>query len=287
MTDCQTCHRPTQNYLCDTCTDTLTNQLEQLDWLLTELDNRIQKRATGPATIGTSRGRPDHLNPIDFDAADLAHTTRQTLTHWVTTIATHHTGRTPPALTTVTSRHLAAWLHANTHHIARHPHAGHLHRAITQLVGTDHQPSGQLVRAINHTERHLVGECPTITGRTPNGTPRQCAHTLYADTYDRTTTCPNCHHTIDVETTRLRTAANRDLHTTPALLELLANIDEPITAHQLHTWTTTRRLRPAGYLHDDTIIEFRIHPHDQPVYSLDRTRRLRRRDNNHTRQKHH
>lgn len=282
MTSCQHCHATTQNYLCDNCTNQLTNMLDQIPWLLTELDNRIAnltRYQTG--TIGRT-ARPDELNIIDFDAAETARTIRKQLLDWVQKIAVRAGGRPPAALSTVTTAYLAKWLCANTNHIARQPHAGQLYNDIARLVGTDHQRTGQLVRAINPTQHHLVGPCPTITRRNHNGTPHQCGHMLYADTYDTTVTCPQCHQDINVEDNRRRTAAERDLHTRTDLLDTLTNIDEPVTPQRLDAWIRAQRLRPAGYNHDGTIAEYRIHPDAQPVYSLQRARKLRHRDNGQT-----
>lgn len=281
MTTCQHCHRRTDLYLCDACQISLSNMLDQIPWLLDELDNRIQNLdRISAGTIGRAR-RPDHMDAIDFDACELARAIRTKLLHWVETVAQRATGRTPSGLHTVTTADLACWLSANITHIARLDLARkgrhQLYDDIAHLTGTPEQP-GQLHRAINPNEHHLVGPCPTITGRHPDGTPRQCEHTLYADTYDQTVTCPDCHEHIDVEATRLRSAAARDLHTRDELLDILGTIDEPVAPELLRKWITTGRLRPAGYQHDDTITEFRMHPNDEPVYSLDRTRKLRRRD---------
>ncbi|PQM51816.1 DUF1922 domain-containing protein [Mycolicibacter virginiensis] len=278
MITCQHCRRTTQNYLCDDCTDALDDMLSQIPWLLEELDNRIQRLdRTTTGTIGRSRG-PDELSVIDFDAAKLARTTRTTLLNLAETVAHIASGRTP-RLETVTTGDLALWIACKLPHIVRHHTAGNTYRIIDNLVGSDQQ-GGQLVRAINPIEHHLVGPCPTITGRDHLGYPRQCGHVLFADTYDRTVTCPACQQEIDVERTRLATAQARDHHTREDLLDLLTNIDEPVNPNQLDRWITARRLRPTGWLHDGTITEFRLNPAAEPVYSLDRARKLRRRDDN-------
>jgi hypothetical protein len=283
MTDCRACTRPTQLYLCTECETQLTNMLTELPQLLDELDTKIARLdhiTTG--TIGRNQ-RPDQMNIIDFDAAEQARTIRKLLQHWVETITGQLTGRIPPALHTTTAKSLAAWLTINTSHIARHPAAGQLYRDIHRLA----TPTGGTIHhSIDRREHHLVGPCPTITGRTPDGHPHQCGHILFADTYDTTTDCPACGQTINVEQTRRQSAAARDLHTRPDLLDVLTNIDEPITTTQLDQWIQARRLRPAGWTNNDgTITEYRIHPNSQPVYSLDKTRKLRRRDTRHTHRK--
>jgi hypothetical protein len=280
---CQHCKKPAQLYLCTDCTNLLANMLDEIPWLLNELDARIQKLdRISIGTIGRTR-RPEELDVMDFDAAEEARKIRKTLLHWVNTITQRHTGRTPPGLATVDTKDLARWLHTNVKAIARldlarkgrHP----LYDDINTLVGTNQQ-GGQLVKAINPIQKHLVGPCPTITGRHRNGTPRQCGQVLFADTYDRVVTCLVCKQDIDVKKNRERAAADRDLHTKSSLLEVLANIDEPVTEHQVDAWIAAKRLRPRGYRIDGTIREFRLNEHDEPVYSVERARKLRRRDNN-------
>jgi uncharacterized Zn finger protein (UPF0148 family) len=302
MTDCRNCTRPTDLYLCNDCTEQLTDMLEQLPWLLDELDARIQRLdRTNIGTIGRNR-RPDELNVMDFDAAETARNTEKALRDLVATIngpgpirlqctVTHEfIGPLRPAWRRLphsykpTLIELIDWLMRRVNTIARHPKAGHVYRELRRLVGPG-QRGGQLVRAINPVEHHLVGPCPTITGRDHQGHPRQCGHILFADTYDRTVTCPTCEQDIDVEATRRQAAAARDLHTRQDLLDVLANIDEPTNDNQLTAWITARRLRPAGWIHDGTITEYRIHPAAEPVYSLNRARRLRRRDHDLTRRK--
>ncbi|MEV5360592.1 hypothetical protein AB0K45_09635 [Micrococcus luteus] len=281
MTTCQHCRRPTQLYLCDDCTNTLHHMLREIPFLLDELDTRIQNLAritTG--TIGRKRAK-DTLNVVDFDAAEEARKVRKLLVRWVETVVAKHTGRTPPGLATVSTPDLARWLAHNITAIAkldlskkgRHE----LYDDIKRLVG-DTQRGGTLVAAINPVEKHVAGPCPTVTGKDRDGTPRLCGQMLFADTYDQTVDCPRCEQTIDVEENRRRAAADRDLHTRTDLLEVLANIDEPVTDTQLDAWIKARRLRPRGYLHDGAIVEFRVTERDEPVYSIRRVQRLRERD---------
>lgn len=281
MTNCQHCKRPCQLYLCTDCTTLLANMLDEIPWLMQELDARIQKLdRISAGTVGRSR-RPDELNVMDFDAAETSRAVRALLLKWVTTVAEKHTGRRPPGLGTVSTPNLALWLKANVDAIARldlakkgrHP----LYDDINRLVSTT-QDGGTLHKTINRTEQHAAGPCPTIVGRNHDGTPRQCETMLFADTYDRNTTCPACGQTVGVEDNRRRAAAERDLHTRADLVEVLTNIDEPVDKRQLDLWVKARRLRPQGFKHDGAVVEYRITDRDEPVYSLERARKLRRRD---------
>lgn len=277
MTDCRNCKRPTDLYLCHDCTQVLGDMIGQLPWLLDELDARIQRLdRVSVGTVGRNR-RPDELSVMDFDAADTAREIRKDLLRWVETVAERHTGRKPPGLATVTTKDLARWLQANTAAIARLPLAGDLYRWVNRLVGSD-QRGGQLVRSINPTERHFAGLCPTIRGHGPDGEPIECGEPLYADVDERTVECPTCHQQIDVEQNRRDTAAARDLRTADEIIEILANLDEPVEPKQLNGWIQAQRLRPKGWRHDGAIVETRVNQHSQPVYSLKRVQKLRRRD---------
>lgn len=285
-TKCQHCHGRSELYLCESCQVDLANRLDQIPWLLEELDNRIQQLdRINLGTIGRNR-RPDQLNPIDFDACETARNIRALLQQWVETVAQRHTGRTPPALRTVHTIELARWLTANINAIARQPFAGQLHRDITKLTGTQQKP-GTLHRAINPTEHHLAGPCPTITGRNHNGTPRTCNTMLFADTYDVIVTCPECRQDINVEDNRRKAAAERDLHTKNEIHDMLTTINEPITTDQLNHWIKWRRLKRQAWLEAGIPTEYRLTEHAEPLYSIDQARKLRRRDQRFTRRTNH
>lgn len=265
-------------HLCDLCAQQLDIMLGQIPWLIKELDARVQKLdRVNLGTIGRTRGQ-DSLDVMDFDAAEKSRAVRKLLLRWVIHVVEEHTGRVPPAVATVTTPDLARWLKVNIPAIAKLDTAGDLYRDIRQLVGTDTARTGALVTAINPTQRHLVGPCPTPTGRDRHGQPTHCGRILYADTYDRTVTCPACQHDIDIETTRRRVAAERDYYTADQLLDVLRNIDEEIDPDTLDAWIKARRLRPAGRLHNGTIVPTHTHDNEPYVYSVKRARKLRARD---------
>ena len=286
------CQRPTQLYLCDDCTRQVRDMIDQLPWLLNELDNRIQKLDRIPhGTIGRSR-RPDELSVIDFDAAETARKARKTIRdmvqtingpgpiHLQCTVPADFIGPLRPAWRRLPTDYqpnpieLIDWLMRRIDTIARHRKAGHVYRELNRLVGTD-QKGGQLVAAINRNERHFAGPCPTIRGRNHRGEPIECGHILYADINDRTVTCPDCKCDIDVQRNRLKAAVDRDLLTEPKLLEVMTDIGEPISRVKFYQWIKAGRLKPQGWIHRGTIVPHKILKKDPRVFSLSRTRQLR------------
>lgn len=280
---CQACKRPENNaYLCNDCTTTLANMLDEIPWLLKELDARIQKLDRVPnGTIGRTR-RPDELSVIDFDAAEDARNVRKLLRHWVETITQRHGGRIPPGLDTVATRDLAIWLRVNLPAIRRldlaDNHGNHqLYNDIEKLVGSS-QKGGKLVAAINRTERHFAGPCPTVIGHNNRGEAVTCGENLYADIDDRSVTCPKCQSPIDVQRNQRQVAADRDLMTIDQLVEVLDTMDEHVPRATIERWVRARRLRNHGYLHNGAPVRFHIRRTDPALYSLKRARYLRDRD---------
>lgn len=274
------CQRPATLFLCEDCINQLDDMLEQIPWLLDELDARIQKLdRISAGTVGRTR-RPETLSVMDFDAAETSREVRKTLLHWVTNIAQTHTSRTPPALTTVQTKHLAQWLRVNIKHIARDQRAGSLYHDIDRMVGTkpNAEDSGHLVTAINRTDRTYYGPCTANIGKNRDGTPRQCGHDLYAPTESTSVTCGHCKVTTDAKKQLISTITARDLVTEPKLLEAMAALGEPISRDRLYTWITAKQLTPRGWIHAGRIIPHKIRHKDPRVFSLSQARQLRWRD---------
>lgn len=274
---CHACKAHAQLFLCDDCQTQLSNMLAQIPWLLDELDARIQKLdriSTG--TIGRTR-RPDELNVMDFTAAETARNVRKKLLHWVTTIAEKHTGRKPPALSTVTTKNLARWLKANTHAIAKLTIAGKFYRDIDHLVGVNER-GGQLIDAINRKDRAYFGPCTTIVGHNRDGTPRECGHDLYAPRDSDELECPRCKTSRPAQKQLQGTITQRDLLPEPKLLETMDTLGEHLSRPRLYDWIRTGQLKPRGYIHAGEIVEHRVRRGDPRVFSLSQARQLRWRD---------
>jgi hypothetical protein len=280
MTECLHCKAAADRYLCKDCTTQLTDMLTQIPWLLDELDARIERLdRVSTGTIGRTR-RADEINVIDFDAAELARKIRKKLLTWVETVAQRHTGRTPPALGTVTTKNLARWLAANTGPITLLNIAGKLYRDIDHLVGTTER-GGQLVTAINRTDRGYFGPCSTIVGRNRDGTPRECGHDLYAPRDSTEVHCPRCKTDKPAKKQLLATITERDLVTEPKLLETMDTLGEHLSRPKLYEWIRTGQLKPRGYLHAGNVVPQKIRHKDPRVFSLSQARQLRWRDVEH------
>ena len=297
MTSCQHCARAAQLYLCTDCITNVRNMIDELPWLLSQLETTItrQDKLTTPA-VGKSSEIPLPLNLSAADTAAEAHNEIQKIVrrlehssdrYWpMCTVPPDFIGPLRPAWRrlptnyTPTTTEYIDWLMRRVNTIARHHRAGSIYHALAALVG-DGPNGGRLVDAINPVEHHLVGPCPTITGRHHDGTPRLCGHMLFADTYDRTVDCPTCGQTIDVRATRERAAAERDLQTKTGIVEILANIGEPVDEERINRWIAINRLRCRAWLYNGDIIPFQMPDgNSEPVYSVTLARRIRRREDN-------
>jgi len=275
------CHTPTQTNLCENHTTLLESMLHRLPWLLDELDARIQRLdRINLGTIGRNR-RPDEMNVMDFDAAETARKIRKQILDWFEQAALHLTGRTPPALNTVSTQSLARWLAHHTTAIATTPIANQLYTDIERIVGaeTDTERRGQLINAINPPrEQHFAGPCPTVLGHNPDGETIECGTTLYADVDETTITCPTCKQKINVEQNRRKAAKDRDYLTKAKILETLEEIGKPVTEERLNQWIKARRLRRRGWFHNGTVVADRVRQDDPAVYSFARAEKLHDRD---------
>jgi hypothetical protein len=275
VTRCQHCHRPTQLYLCQDCQDQLADMLDQLPWLITQLDITAQRQdqLAEPNTERTTTS-PAELTVINFNATELARQVRATLLEWVARVAERHSGRRPPCLRATDTKDLARWLTANLSAIPKQAIAGQLYTAIHTLTG-DHTNEGQIHQAINRQDRRYYGPCQATIGKHRDGTPRPCGQDLYAPPQSDSITCPRCNTQTNPQTQLLTTIKQRDLVTETQLLEALHNLGEPITRPRLYQWIKQGQLQPRGWIHNGRIVPHKIRHKDPRVFSLSQARDLR------------
>lgn len=274
MSACKHCGGAATLFLCDDCVWRLKEALRELAWLLKQLDTTVHRQ--DKLNTGSIGGSSDNPSPINFGAMETARETRATLLRLVETIAQDRIGRMPPALKTVATPDLAAWLASNVRHIARHTTAAHVLTTITGLVDDDERGRpGPLYTAINRTDRRFAGPCPTIRGHNPRGERIECGTMLYAAFDEDYTRCPQCETEIDVDRNRMKAAVDRDLLPEPKLLEVLEDLGEKVSRVKLYEWIKAGRLQRRGWIHQGAIVQFRIRRGDPTVFSLSQARQLR------------
>lgn len=243
------CHRPTDLFLCTDCTNTLHDMINEIPWLLTELETTIrrQDKLTAGGIIGKSCDTP---SPINFDAMNVKRDALEAIND------------------------ITRYCHLSAKDIARHKKAGHHYREIANLVG-EGEDGGRLVQAINRQERTYYGPCTTITGRDRQGRPRVCGQDLYAPKESVEITCPKCGGVLNPQRQLMSTITDRDLVTELKLLETLDTLGEHVPRGQLYAWIRAGRLVPRGWVHQGRIVPARVRRGDPRVFSLSQARQLR------------
>lgn len=276
VTGCKHCRAKTKLHLCNPCTASLQSLLEDLPWLLRELETTVQRQDA--LTTGAPGKSGDTPAPINLTALDLQRATRETLLASMATL-TSAPGMPGLRLNHIPTPDLARTLAHNTNRIAHHPQAGIIYANIHQLTADDEigRP-GPLWKAINRQERIFAGPCPTIRTHDHKGQPVRCDTTLYAGPEDKFTHCSRCENTIDVAKNRMRAAVDRDLLPEPKLLEVMDSLGEKLPRVTLYAWLKQGRIQPRGYIHQGTIVQFRIRRGDPRVFSLSQARALRSKD---------
>jgi hypothetical protein len=291
---CRACHAKAELNLCTDCTKSVESMIQELPWLLAQLETTITRQDKLTTTnIGKSSETPLPLNITASDIAHETHTEIQKIVqrvensldrYWpMCTTPADFIGPLPPAWRrlptnyTPTTLEYVDWLMRRTNTIARHRRAGSIYHALANLVG-DGPRGGRLVDAINRTDRAYYGPCLTTIGRHRDGTPRQCGRILYAPRETIEITCQDCGVTVNAKKQRDDALATRDLFTEPLLREQLDIIGEHVSRPRIWDWIRSDRLQPRGYLHAGRIVERRVRRGDPRVFSLTQARELRKLD---------
>lgn len=274
MSICLHCRRRTELYLCDDCKNELADMLDQMPWLIEQLDTTLTRQdKLTTATVGKSAENP---SPINVGAMKLSRTTRTTLLALAEQVATTFHGRTPQ-FETVATGDLALWIGCKIDRIQRHHTAGQVYATINELVGDgDNTDGGTLVLAINRSDRAYYGPCNNIVGRDRHGRERNCGRDLYAPRDAINVTCPRCDTTVDARKQIERTRSASDLRTVDLLLDTMRNLGENVSRVKLYEWIKAGRLQPRGwYNKDHGIVDHYIRRGDPKVFSLSQARQLR------------
>jgi hypothetical protein len=248
---CTQCGGRAQLSLCSRCADQLDGMLIDLGWLLSELEVTAVRQDR--LTRGVSK-RSEHPSPANISAVELLRSIREELRWLSAGINLLPMGVTP--------RLMVWWMRQHFDEIIRRSDAATFYRSVAHLVGFP----GPVHSLINRFDHRSAGDCP------------ECGRVCYARTEDVYTVCRECGTPIDVAKNRTRTIIEYDLLPERALLAVLDNLEEHVPRVRLYGWIKAGKLPVAGYLSSDGVVAHKGGHRDPRVYSLTRTRALRRRE---------
>lgn len=296
MTKCLNCSAPSPGgYLCPDCRDVLAEALDQLPWLIGELQTTVCR--LDRLNLGVQGRGSENPSPINLGGSALATDVGEVLTRWTDrlcqangitlmpkqTVGPRFIGPLPgPQWRRLLPGYLgspmqrARWLADNVDLVAKHPRAGDICKDILELTGERGKPSkpGRLVRAIDRVVRVYAGACPTLVARDRDGD-ITCATDLFAEADAVEVRCPRCHQDIDVAKNRQRSITDGDLMTEAQLIKTMETLREPVYSDLLQRWLKSGDLKPSGYLSGSRIVEHRTKGNDARLLSLSRCRQLR------------
>jgi len=266
MTDCRNCRRDTELFLCALCQRELHTTLDELPWLLVQLDITVGRQ--DKLNLGIAGGANPNPSPINLGAMELARNIRTTLSTIVRDLC-ENVGQAPPDRSWTTPW-MAEWLSRHHTAIAATDSAGDTMREI-------HNTRDALIRAINRNLRCYVGPCTTVRGHDRRGRDIECGHDLYAnrDNLDERIQCPRCKSWLYPREQLMETIHRRDLLPESHLLETLDSLGEPVSRVRFYAWLRDGRIKPRGYVHAGRIVPRQIQRGDARVFSLTAARRLR------------
>lgn len=292
---CKHCSAETPGNLCSACTGLLVEMLEDLPELMKDLEvtRTCQDRIVG-GTVGKSPERPW---PIRKGAMDLAVEVDKLMVEWTCRITDKHQVKFFPALSVGTSfigpllpgwkrlpkgysgsaGQRARWLIHHIRLVVNDEKIGDFYTKLGDLVGDPDHPShqGRLVVAIDRVTRVFAGLCPTTKAWNREGKPIDCGTALYAADDQAEVECPRCEQSCNVKENRIRMLTDRDLMAEPQLLEMMANLGEPVGRNKFLSWVKDQRIHVRGYIHDQRIVPRQVRKTDPRVFSLSQTRAVR------------
>lgn len=234
MTLCPACRTRdlTQWSICKACAEQLHDDLDEIPWLVDQLDVTLARQHRVGSSSGARITSSAPGLPLDVGAAAVRHDLFTTLTTWTMTIAWAQP--TTPDITA-----MAKMLLARHGQLIVRPDASRLHRAIRRA--TD-----QARRCVfGPPEQEFLGRCPN------------CGDTdLYAEPGTTTVACPDCRSGHDVNGLRAAlTQALEDLSYTAAELADLAPYleqagDRDRFRKRINQWAARRRVLPSSWTSD-------------------------------------
>lgn len=248
---CVQCTGRSQLPLCKRCVAQLGELLDDLDWLIGQLE--ITATRQDRLTVGMSRAF-GHPMPANHPACELLRDVGAELGRVAAALS--------PTLGPLAPRLTVWWLRQRLDALAGLSDADRHYRTVAHWAGFP-SPIHDL---INRPDRRFAGSCP------------DCKTLCFARHDDVYTTCGECGIPIDVERNRAATIVAHDLLPERALLITLDNLDEHVSRVKLYSWITSGRLPVAGYLSSGGVVSHKGARRDPKVYSLGRARALRYRE---------
>ena len=268
MTDCRNCRRETELFLCQLCAKELGALLNDLPWLLDQLEITVirqDKLSTG--VIGRSSDNP---SPINVGAMELSRNLRGQLGTILRDLCEMR-GVEPGAAAWSNST-MAEWLGRNLAAISCSPDAGLIYREIRG--GTESS-----LAAINRISRMYCGPCTTVVSHNAQGEDIECGVDLYADRDNPIDIrCLKCNTWINPREQLMVHVKRRDLMSEKELIDAMRAVGEPVTEALLDQWLRTNKLTVRGYMHRGRILAKPFSRRDFRIFSLSQARELRARN---------
>ncbi|MFV8263466.1 hypothetical protein ACNQR9_09505 [Mycolicibacterium peregrinum] len=293
---CQHCSAETPGNLCSPCTGLLIEMLEELPDLMEELD--VTRLAQDKIVSGSVGKRPGGRQwPIRVGVMKLVIEVDRLMVEWTGRISEKHRVQFFPALSVGeafvgpllpgwkrlpkgycgSAGQRARWLVHHIRLVVNDEKVGDLYNRLCDLVGDPDHPSvsGRLVAATDRITRVFAGLCPTTRTWTREGKPIECGTSLWAADDQPEVECPRCEQSCNVKENRVRMLTDRDLMAEPQLLEMMANLGEPVGRNKFLGWVATKKVHIRGYIHNHAIVPKQVRKTDPRVYSLSQVRAVR------------
>ncbi|KXT55938.1 hypothetical protein Y710_16470 [Gordonia sp. QH-12] len=272
-------------WICNSCTATLRQTVEQLPWLANQLALTFARQSRLTPAPSAARRRPvsedDEESPLPFvpAARDRYDEIRTVLVRWVRDlceqIGIEFTGSEP-----ATIADLSAWLLAHLDRLITSEDAG---LALGELVDVAERGIAAINRPVPPVYR---GPCPAVVGTDQRGRPITCGVPLYAQRTETEggvtvgadmVTCVRCGTTHDGRALEQKLLAKMSGYLMPAdeILRVMRELGEPVAKSTWHNWRAKGKIQPRAWRHRGRIVNYWLTSEDEKLYRLDDVRALR------------